>query len=77
MKEPRNEEEPDDIRKWRNWGMHHIVQSVIGEIDYVGSNRDDEVWWQLHALQEADDLPGGLTADELYNLYRSNYGDGV
>lgn len=54
--------------------MHHMVQQVIGDIDYTGTNRDDEVWWQLHTIQEENGLPDGVTADHLYNLYVSNYG---
>lgn len=59
----------------RNRIAHEIVQQVIGECPYIGTARDDEVWWNLHELQEQNALPDGHDADNLYNLFRSNYGN--
>lgn len=56
--------------------LHEIVQSVIGECPYIGTARDDEVFWQLHAIQEENGLPYDFTADDAYNLYRTNYEGG-
>lgn len=54
--------------------LHGLLQSILADIDYNGTARSDELWWQLHALQEANGLGDGVTADDLYNLYRTNYG---
>jgi hypothetical protein len=53
---------------------HEIIQQVIGECPYVGATRDDEVWWNLHELEDRNALPDGYEADDLYNIYRTNYG---
>lgn len=53
--------------------MHEIVQSVIGEIDYTGTAREDAVWWTLHDLHENNGLPEGISADDVYNLFWTNY----
>lgn len=66
--------EPRDPAAERAVYLHHLVQSIIGDIDYVGTNRDDEVWWQLHEIEAANGMPHNVTADEAFNLYRSNYG---
>lgn len=53
---------------------HQVIQSIIGEIDYVGTGRDDEVYARLGEIAEQNGLPYDSTPDELYALYRSNYG---
>lgn len=55
--------------------MHRIVQGVLADIDYpFGSTaRDDETWWQLQAIEEENGLPEGITHDDCYNLFRTNY----
>lgn len=53
---------------------HEIVQHVIGDVPYIGTARDDEVYWVLQELQEQNALPDELTAAGLYNLYTRNYG---
>lgn len=53
--------------------LHEIVQSVIGEIDYTGTAREDSVWWTLHDLHDANGLPEGITADDCFNLFWTNY----
>jgi hypothetical protein len=54
--------------------LHHLVQAVIQDIDYTGADRDDEVWWQLGTIADQNGFPDGITHDDAYNLYRTNYG---
>lgn len=56
-----------------NQAMHRLVQEAIGEDLRDTAARDDRVWWHLHEIEEQNGLPYGVTAHDLYQLFRSNY----
>lgn len=54
---------------------HEIVQQIIGEIEYVGEERDQGVWRQIHGIAEQNGLPYDMQAEEVYDIYRTHYGE--
>lgn len=62
------------LRTVHNYRLGHwIIQSMIGEERRHPLAEDDEIWWNLHDLELQNGLPDNLNADDLYQLYRSNY----
>ncbi len=49
----------------------HIMQSVMAESPYHSfpTTLEDGVWDAVHALEEQNGLPEGVTADDVYQCY--------
>lgn len=54
---------------------HQIIQSIIGEADYVGIPLDYHVERTLENYHEQNGLPYDLLPDDVYQLYVERYRD--
>jgi hypothetical protein len=57
----------------------HIMQSVMAESPYHGfpTTLEDGIWDAVHALEDTNGLPEGITADDVYQYYLNVFNKGA